>query len=239
MPVLSLVRRGTVSHTVAAKDGRFGFSAAHIRDATDRRRPAERSNVVGSCARSVRHAPDPENQGIENYFGRRILLGAPVVVWEETMTTTQPKATKTSSTFTQSCAIARTIHAPPERIWSLLTNAEDFPRWNSTVSRLVGPIQLGQRLELQVPLTPDRVFRPRVTGFEAMKSMEWSDGMAPMFRGVRTFTLVPRGDRSTDFTMTEVFSGLMLPLFRRSLPDFGPAFETYAADLAREAERKA
>ena len=61
--------------------------------------------------------------------------------------------------------------------------------------------------------------------------------MAPMFRGVRTFNLVPRADGSTDFTMKEVLSGLMLPLIRGSLPDFGPSFEAYAADLKREAER--
>lgn len=40
-----------------------------------------------------------------------------------------------------------------------------------------------------------------------------------------------------DFSMVEVMSGLMLPLIRGSLPDFGPPFEQYAADLKREAER--
>jgi hypothetical protein len=29
----------------------------------------------------------------------------------------------------------------------------------------------------------------------------------------------------------------MLPMIAASLPDFGPAFDTYAADLKREAER--
>jgi hypothetical protein len=31
----------------------------------------------------------------------------------------------------------------------------------------------------------------------------------------------------------------MLPMIKRSLPDFGPAFVAYAADLKREAERAA
>ena len=66
--------------------------------------------------------------------------------------------------------------------------------------------------------------------------MVWSDGMAPMFKGVRTFTLDPRGDGTTTFTMEEVFSGVMLPMIRGSLPDFAPSFEAYAADLKREAE---
>jgi hypothetical protein len=53
---------------------------------------------------------------------------------------------------------------------------------------------------------------------------------------VRTFALPPRSDESTDFTMKERFSGLMLPLVKGSLPDFGPVFERHANDLKREAE---
>ena len=66
--------------------------------------------------------------------------------------------------------------------------------------------------------------------------MTWSDGMAPMFKGVRTFTLVPAPDGCTEFRMKEEFSGLMLPMIKGSLPDFGPVFEAYAEDLRRAAE---
>jgi uncharacterized protein YndB with AHSA1/START domain len=148
------------------------------------------------------------------------------------------KAEKTAATFNMSCAITVNIGAPPERIWEILTNAEDFPRWNSTVTSIEGPIALGQKLALKVPAAPKRTFTPKVTSFDANKSMVWSDGMAPMFKGVRTYTLTPKDDGSTDFSMVEVFSGLMLPMIKGSLPDFGPSFETYAADLKREAERK-
>ena len=52
----------------------------------------------------------------------------------------------------------------------------------------------------------------------------------------RGITLTPKGDGTTEFAMREVFSGLMLPMIRGSLPDFGPAFETFARDLKRAAE---
>lgn len=55
---------------------------------------------------------------------------------------------------------------------------------------------------------------------------------------MRTFTLTPRDDRTTEFSMVEVFSGAMLPMINGSLPDFGPPFEQYAADLKRAAESK-
>jgi hypothetical protein len=148
------------------------------------------------------------------------------------------KAEKTESTFRMSCAVSCRIAADPERIWSLLTNAADFPRWNSTVTSIAGTIELGQRLELKVPAAPTRTFKPRVTRLEPCAAMEWSDGFAPMFRGVRTFTLTPQDDGSTRFAMSEVFTGVMLPMIKGSLPDFAPSFEAYAADLKREAEAK-
>jgi hypothetical protein len=150
---------------------------------------------------------------------------------------TSGKAKKTSTTFRMECGIGVNVRAPPKAIWALLTNAQDFPRWNSTVQSIEGPIALGQKLALKVPAAPGRVFRPKVTAFEPESRMVWSDGAAPMFKGVRTFTLEPRGGDSTDFAMVETFSGVMLPMIRGSLPDFGPIFEQYAADLKSEAEK--
>jgi hypothetical protein len=153
--------------------------------------------------------------------------------------TSRSKAQKTASTFQLDCRICCDINATPEAIWALLTDAEGFPAWNSTVSRIDGTIALGERLALKVPLAPERTFKPKVTKFVPNREMEWSDGFAPMFRGVRTFTLTSKGDRVTEFSMSEVFSGLMLPMIKGSLPDFGPAFEAYAADLKRAAEARA
>jgi len=69
--------------------------------------------------------------------------------------------------------------------------------------------------------------------------MTWTGGLAPLFKGVRTFELTPQPGGATSFVMQERFSGLMLPFVGRALPDFGPVFEQYAADLKREAERGA
>jgi hypothetical protein len=150
----------------------------------------------------------------------------------------QARATKTATSFRQSCAIRCEIHAPAERIWALLTDARRIPAWTSTVTRLDGEIALGRKLAVVVPLAPKRTFRPKVTKLAANETMEWSDGFAPMFRGVRTFTLTARTAGLTEFAMIEVFSGLMLPMIRRGLPDFAPAFEAYAADLKRAAEER-
>jgi uncharacterized protein YndB with AHSA1/START domain len=143
---------------------------------------------------------------------------------------------KTKTAFRMQYDVAINIRATPEKIWRLLTDAAGLPRWNTTVTSVDGTIALGERLALRVPLAPGRTFKPKVAVFDPGKTMVWQEGN-PMFKGVRTFTLASRADGSTDFAMTEVYTGLMLPMIAGSLPDFGPAFDTYAADLKREAER--
>ena len=137
---------------------------------------------------------------------------------------------KTRSLFSMSCRVDVNIRARAEDIWALLTDASGFPRWNSTVTRIDGQIRDGQRLRIHVPGTT-RTFAPRVSDVTPAQRMTWTGGFAPMFKGVRTFELQTLGEGSTGFSMAERFSGLMLPLVSRSLPDFGPVFERYALDL--------
>ena len=132
--------------------------------------------------------------------------------------------------FSMTCGVELNIKANAERIWNLLTDAKGFPRWNSTVTGIEGQIREGGQFRLHVPGT-DRTFTPTVSGVVPCERMTWTGGFALLFKGVRTFELRPRQDGSTDFAMKERFSGLLLPLVKRSLPDFGPVFERYAKNL--------
>ncbi len=146
-------------------------------------------------------------------------------------------AQKTESTFRMSYAVSIDIAAPAAAVWSRLTDARSFPTWNSTVKSIDGTIAKGEKLAIKVPIS-DRTFTPRVVELEAGTRMVWADGMAPMFRGERTFTLAPGPDgKTTTFSMVETFAGLMLPMIKGSLPDFRPVFDQYAADLKRAAEK--
>jgi hypothetical protein len=152
------------------------------------------------------------------------------------MTDPSPSVTQTHRTFSMVYGVTINVLANAQRIWSLLTDAEGFPRWNSTVSGVEGQIREGERLRLRVPGT-DRVFTPKVSGVVPNVRMTWTGGFAPVFKGVRTFVLKPRSGGSTDFEMEERFSGLVLPQVKGSMPDLDPVFERYARDLKREAER--
>ena len=147
------------------------------------------------------------------------------------------RITQSRGVFSMTCRVALNIGAPAAHIWSLLTDANGFPRWNSTVTRVEGQIGEGERLRLHVPGT-DRTSTPRVSGVVPDKRMTWTGGFSPVFKGVRTFELRPCEDGSTQFAMEERFSGLMLPFVKGSMPDFGPVFERCRRREVRESRRR-
>jgi len=144
--------------------------------------------------------------------------------------------TQTNGALSMTCRIEAAIRAPTAIVWRLLTDAQGFPRWNSTVSAIEGEIREGERIRIYAPGTK-QTFTPRVSDVELERRMRWSDGIDAIFRGVRIFQLKPNGVGSTDFMMEERFSGVMFALTKGMMPDFRPIFEAYANDLKREAER--
>jgi hypothetical protein len=145
-------------------------------------------------------------------------------------------ANKTKSAFRLQYSAGINIQAKPGRVWALMTDAEGFSRWNSTIKSIEGKIAPGQTIKLIATIAPQRTFNLNIIEFVPEKRMVWSDGNA-MLKGVRTYTVSAQGGGSTDFTMAEVYTGLMLPMIAGSLPDFGSTFEQYLADLKREAEK--
>ena len=103
----------------------------------------------------------------------------------------EARFTQTSGAFAMTCRVEVNIESTAEIVWSLLTDAKAFSRWNSTVTDIEGEIREGERLRLHVPGT-NRTFTPRVSGVVPARRMVWGDGFAPIFRGVRTFVLEPR-----------------------------------------------
>ncbi len=141
------------------------------------------------------------------------------------------KAVTIKKTFSRETAISIDIQADKSIIWALLTNASDFPRWNSTVISIDGEIKPGAKIRLKSVLDPKRVFKLSVKEFEADNRLVWGDAM-----GQRVYTLKSIGQNLTHFTMTEKIGGPLFPLFAKMIPPFDQSFEQYARDLKKEAE---
>lgn len=128
------------------------------------------------------------------------------------------------------------ISAPPERVWSILTAAGEYGSWNPGVERVEGTIAPGETITVVVKVNPGRTFPVKVTTFDPPRTMVWSGGMPlGLFRGVRTYTLTPEAG-GTRFLMREEYTGPMLPLIWRTIPDLGPSFEQFATGLKERAE---
>jgi hypothetical protein len=145
-------------------------------------------------------------------------------------------ATQESTTFGRKTSVSVKIDAKPEIVWSLLTNAKDFPRWNTTVKNVEGKISLGEKIKLRVFLDEKRVFNLKITEFKPATKMVWEDGVKPFFKGIRTYQLNHIQNNSTEFKMDECMFGLMFPMAAKHIPDFRKSFEQYASDLKKEAE---
>jgi hypothetical protein len=128
------------------------------------------------------------------------------------------------------------IDADPADVWKVLVDGSSYPSWDSGVERVDGTIGPGEKITVHSSVSPGRAFPVRVTGFSVDRGMTWSGGLPlGLFRGVRTFRLEPR-DGGTAFTVREEYTGPMLPLIWRSMPDLGPSFTRFADGLKKRVE---
>jgi uncharacterized protein YndB with AHSA1/START domain len=141
------------------------------------------------------------------------------------------KTVTTKTMFSRETAVQIPIHADPTIIWSLLTNAADYPRWNSTIISLEGEIRPGGTLKLKSTLDEKRTFNLKVKEMEPERRLVWGDS-----QGSREYTLSREQSGAVIFSMREKIGGLLFPLFSRFIPPFDKSFEQFAADLKQEAE---
>lgn len=130
-----------------------------------------------------------------------------------------------------------TINAAAERVWEILTDASSYPKWDVNMDRIEGKLSIGETVKFFTKLSA-QAFPVKVTEFEANRKMVLTGGMPfGLFKSERTHTLTPTKDGQTQFHTEEVFSGLLLPIFGRNIPDLTENFRGFAAALKKQAEK--
>jgi uncharacterized protein YndB with AHSA1/START domain len=128
------------------------------------------------------------------------------------------------------------IAAAPDAVWAVLTDGASWSTWDSGVDGVDGRIAAGETVTIRSQVAPGRAFPVKVTTFDPPRSLVFSGGLPlGLFRGVRTYRLSPSAT-GTRFEMREDYSGPLLSVMWRSMPDLGPSFARFAAGLKDRVE---
>lgn len=114
------------------------------------------------------------------------------------------------------------IEAPVELVWSLLIDFASYPRWNPFVRSIEGALEVGQSLNvfIQPPGASSGMrFHPTVLAAQPNRELRWKGKlfMPGLFDGEHYFKLEAEPGGELTFRQGEIFSGILVPLFRRSL----------------------
>jgi hypothetical protein len=130
-----------------------------------------------------------------------------------------------------------TIAASPQAVWAVLSDGASWPSWDSGVDAVEGRIAMNETIKIRSQAAPGRAFPVKVTRFDPPAHLRFSGGMPlGLFRGVRTYEVSEEADGQVTFRMREEYSGPLLPLIWRSMPDLGPSFQRFARGLKQRVE---
>jgi hypothetical protein len=134
------------------------------------------------------------------------------------------------------------IAAPAARVWSLLIDFPAHAQWNPFIRSIAGSPTPGQTLQLSIqpPGAQAMRFRPTVLAAEPGRELRWKGKLLlpGIFDGEHYFRLEAGPGGTTVFRQGEIFSGILVPLFRSSLD--GATRQGFIAmneALKREAEQ--
>jgi hypothetical protein len=110
------------------------------------------------------------------------------------------------------------IDATPERVWQVLTDYAGWSEWNPLLYRAVGRLGVGERVEIafQGPGSKEVSAPCTVINVEPKRAWTWTYSIISplLFRGEHSFAVEPTDSGQVSrFAHTELFKGLLVPLF--------------------------
>lgn len=130
------------------------------------------------------------------------------------------------------------IEASAERVWTTLTDNAALSSWNPVLTKLEGPLVVGEQLRIRIESGRLRLpLTVRVTKAQENRALEWAGGLPGVFRARHGFAIEPMGDARVRFVHYEHFSGVAVRLLRRILAGIGRDYERMNEALKDQAER--
>jgi hypothetical protein len=119
------------------------------------------------------------------------------------------------------------IKSDVQTVWKILTDFKAYPKWNPFIKSIEGEVAEGQKVTAKIA---GMTFKPKVLTFRENSELKWLG---------HRFSLTENEGGTVHFEQTEKFTGILVPLFARSLDtDTIKGFNDMNKALKKRAEDK-
>jgi hypothetical protein len=134
------------------------------------------------------------------------------------------------------------INASPSIVWNILTDFDNYGKWNPFIKEISGVQQVGSELQIfiKTPNSNGMKFKPKILNYDRKKELKWLGKfwIPKLFDGEHTLKINTLNEDNVVFIQKERFSGLLVPLLSKMLNDTKSGFEMMNINLKRESEKK-
>lgn len=115
------------------------------------------------------------------------------------------------------------IRATPQKIWMILTGFNRYAEWNPFITSLSGSPVAENTISAVIKPSGGNgmAIRPKILAVIENRELRWKGHlMIPgLFDGEHIFKLIENNDGSTTFVQRELFSGILIPLFKKLIDE--------------------
>ncbi|MEN4018651.1 MAG: SRPBCC domain-containing protein [Methanobacterium sp.] len=134
------------------------------------------------------------------------------------------------------------INASASIVWDIITDFDNFPKWNPFIKEISGNQQEGSQIEVFIkpPNSNGMKFKPKIIKFQPEQELRWLGKLwiPKLFDGEHGLIIKKINDNKVLFIQKERFSGLLVPILSSMLKDTESGFELMNQALKEEAEKK-
>lgn len=133
------------------------------------------------------------------------------------------------------------IDASPGKVWGILTDFENYPKWNPFIKSILGMKKEGGQLTVKIhpPEGSSMTFKPVILIYKENSELRWLGKLLfkGLFDGEHYFILDKNKDGGTTFIHGEKFTGALVNLFKGTLAKAKDGFEQMNKALKKECEK--
>lgn len=118
------------------------------------------------------------------------------------------------------------IDAPPERVWTVLTDSPALPEWNPVMTQIDGELREGADLRVKIKIMGRVVpLKVRVSQARQAEALEWVGGLSYVLRARHGFRIEPLADGRARLVHYETFEGAAVLLLGGVLSRLNAEYE--------------